>query len=162
MEIHTQVARFAWENDSFGRGAWNIVWELAQHALTTYIATLKFGKHGSFFYWDNNDQLTKWKVTGVSCHISVLLTHRCGNYSGNKIWENYSTWCWGWDIKLELDQYHSYWCPGDLCHHGISSHGINKIIQTGLYQLELEFQLIMSWQCWEKYKRLINILVSSH
>ena len=42
-------------------------------------------------------------------------------------------WCWNRNIPGELDQYHDRWCPGSLCHQGISCHCIGYARQVGPY-----------------------------
>ena len=37
---------------------------------------------------------------------------------------NESFWCSDWNILGKFGQYHSFWCPGPLCHQVISSHNI--------------------------------------
>ena len=32
------------------------------------------------------------------------------------------------DLFIPLNQLHDCWCPGDLCHQDISSHGIDQVL----------------------------------
>ena len=67
--------------------------------------------------------------------------------------------CWNMNIVRELGQYTSCWCPGALCHHGISNHDTEYAGLAGLSVLWGRISTICAISVFKKYNKCKYIFV---